>query len=308
MLLQKYEDNNADGINDRLIIEWNNVQGATTSPSAVTFQAILQLNTGANPGTITFNYPDLDAGNTRTNGGSATVGIKDTGTQGTRRLLVSFNNANSPYVATGKAIRFTTGTIAPLAARTSPNAVATVTSTGSTPPAMETGIVASGADTRDRRRKDPIQSPSSQGRAPSSVADLLSLELTSRSAPPLDHEETSAAKKLGPAKQSQVEHGPYHVKAIDDIFAAWDRIWKNIFDPSRSADPNQGDFKAAFEAQPRRATTLTLLPSCRRQKESRIHCDVRVFNRPLWHRRLVSRTHALYGTPLAPGNSSPRLA
>ena len=100
MVLQKYQDTNGDGINDRLIFEWNNVQGAPTSPSAVTFQAILQLNTGAAPGAITFNYPDLDAGNTLSNGGSATVGIKDTGTQGTRRLLVSFNSATSPYVGT----------------------------------------------------------------------------------------------------------------------------------------------------------------------------------------------------------------
>src|SRR5262249_8358985 len=113
MLLQKYEDTNADGVNDRLIIEWNNVKGAPTSPSAVTFQAIWQLNTGTRPGAVTFNYPDLDAGNSLSNGGSATVGIKDTGTQGTRRLLVSFNNAASPYVTTGKAIRITPDSVPP---------------------------------------------------------------------------------------------------------------------------------------------------------------------------------------------------
>ena len=106
MVLAKYEDTNSDGINDRLILEWNLVQGAPTSPSPVTFQAILRLNTGATPGDIIFNYPDLDAGDSRSNGASASVGIKDTGTQGANRLLVSFN-ATSPYVGSGKAIRIT---------------------------------------------------------------------------------------------------------------------------------------------------------------------------------------------------------
>jgi glucose/arabinose dehydrogenase len=110
MILGKYEDKNGDGISDRLILEWNNVQGAPTSPSPVTFQAILYLNTGTAPGDVVFNYPDLDAGDTRSNGGSATVGIKDSGTQGTHRLLVSFNSATSPYVGSGKAIRFHFGT------------------------------------------------------------------------------------------------------------------------------------------------------------------------------------------------------
>lgn len=120
ILLSKYEDTNGDGVNDRLILEWNSVQGAPTSPSPVTFQAILQLNTGTTPGTITFNYPDLDAGSTRSNGGSATVGIKDTNTQGTKRLLVSFNSATNPYVSSGQAIRFTPDTTAPTVSMESP--------------------------------------------------------------------------------------------------------------------------------------------------------------------------------------------
>jgi hypothetical protein len=105
MLLGRFDDTTGDGTVDRLIIEWNNVQGASTSPSTVTFQAILQLNTGAVPGTITFNYPDLNAGNFRSNGGSATVGIKAAGAQGGNRLLIARNNAASPYVGSGKAIR-----------------------------------------------------------------------------------------------------------------------------------------------------------------------------------------------------------
>lgn len=106
MLLGRFDEINGDGYYDRLVIEWNNVQGKSTSPSPVTFQAILQLNTGAAPGSIIFNYPDLNAGNFRTNGGSATVGIKAAGSQGGNRILVARNNPSSPYVDSGKAIQF----------------------------------------------------------------------------------------------------------------------------------------------------------------------------------------------------------
>ena len=71
----------------------------------MTFQAILQLNTGATPGTITFNYPDLDTGDVYRNGAAATVGIKDAGSQGDNRLLVSYNDGANPLVGSGKAIR-----------------------------------------------------------------------------------------------------------------------------------------------------------------------------------------------------------
>ncbi len=120
MILGKYEDTDGDLANDRLIIEWNNVQGATTSPSPVTFQAILQLNTGTTLGDIIFNYPDLDSGNFRSDGGSATVGIKDIGTQGARRLLVSLNNSSSPYVGSGRAIRLARDPFAPTVSITDP--------------------------------------------------------------------------------------------------------------------------------------------------------------------------------------------
>ena len=107
MELGRYDDLDSNGTADRLIIEWNNVQGNTSTPSPVTFQTILQLNTGTVPGTATFNYSDLDAGtgNAYSNAGTATVGFKDAGTQGTRRLLVSFNSTASGYVGSGKAIR-----------------------------------------------------------------------------------------------------------------------------------------------------------------------------------------------------------
>jgi len=104
MVLGKAEDLNGDGVRDRVILEWNRVQGYSSSPSQATFQAILQLNTGASPGKIVFNYPDIDTSNFRTNGGSATVGMKDAGSATSNRLLVSYNNGSGAYVASGKAI------------------------------------------------------------------------------------------------------------------------------------------------------------------------------------------------------------
>src|SRR5262249_44692236 len=110
-VLGKFEDTTGDGVADRLILEWNRVQHYDTSPSDVTFQAILQLNTGATPGAITFNYPNLDTGDGYRNGSSATVGIKDSGSQGDNRLLVSYNDGANPLVGSGKAIRLV---VAPL--------------------------------------------------------------------------------------------------------------------------------------------------------------------------------------------------
>ena len=66
----------------------------------------MQLNTGTTPGEIIFNYPDLNVGNFRSNGGSASVGMKASGAQGGNRILISQNNPASPYVSSGKAVRF----------------------------------------------------------------------------------------------------------------------------------------------------------------------------------------------------------
>jgi hypothetical protein len=92
---------------NELIIQWNrlvHINGGTT----VTFQAILQLNSGSNPGELVFNYADVETGVAATrNGASATVGVKPEGTAATtnpNRLLVSFN-AISPLVGSRQAIR-----------------------------------------------------------------------------------------------------------------------------------------------------------------------------------------------------------
>jgi uncharacterized delta-60 repeat protein len=105
-VLGKFEDLNGDSNNDRLVLEWNRVRHSAGAVSQhVTFQAVLQLNTGGRPGAITFNYADLDINSpSLNNGGSATVGIKASGIQGANRLLVAMNNGSHPFIASGTAI------------------------------------------------------------------------------------------------------------------------------------------------------------------------------------------------------------
>jgi hypothetical protein len=103
---------------NRLIVQWNcnHIEG---DPNPITFQAILQLNTGDAQGNITLNYVDLDTGGVNTNGGSATVGIKDGG-MNTNHLQIAnafiewqdetgsgSPTGTSDLVASGKAIQFT---------------------------------------------------------------------------------------------------------------------------------------------------------------------------------------------------------
>ena len=90
---------------NRLIIEWSQIHTFAASTSTMTFQAILQLNTGSTAGDITFNYPDVVAGNSADNGGSATVGVKpDYTTSAAPGTLVSFNSTNA-LIGNGKAIQ-----------------------------------------------------------------------------------------------------------------------------------------------------------------------------------------------------------
>ena len=93
---------------NRLIIEWNAVRSSNAPGGEITFQAILQLNTGSSAGTITLNYPDLDAGNPQVDDGAgATVGIKDNGAQGNNRLPISMNSGSGSVIGSGKAVRIT---------------------------------------------------------------------------------------------------------------------------------------------------------------------------------------------------------
>ena len=113
-VLYKFDDTNGDSTPDRLIVEWHDVRDVNTlAPGGVTFQAILQLNTGSQPGTILFNYPDLDGGNLTTqNGNNSTVGIRSASAS---RVYVSRDPVDNPFFASGKAVRISTDWIAPTA-------------------------------------------------------------------------------------------------------------------------------------------------------------------------------------------------
>lgn len=100
-----YYQAQGSGSSQRLVVQWNDVsmyQGAQTGQ--VTFQVILNAD-----GTMIFNYKNLASGDAAAGGATATVGIKNSGTQGSNRLLVSFNSASSPYVATGKSLEIGVG-------------------------------------------------------------------------------------------------------------------------------------------------------------------------------------------------------
>jgi hypothetical protein len=105
IVLGKFEDVNNNGTMDRLIVEWSELWRYGGSSSPATFQAILNLNSSTLADPFVLNYPDIDTGDGAAEGRSATVGIKDVGTQGANRLLVSMN-ADSPYFGTGGALRF----------------------------------------------------------------------------------------------------------------------------------------------------------------------------------------------------------
>lgn len=89
------------GDDQRLIIQWEDIQYYSSS-DLITFQAVLNESDSS----IQFNYLDLDGGtNFRTEGSSATVGVKDQGTGDPTRLLVSLNDGPNTFVGTGKSTR-----------------------------------------------------------------------------------------------------------------------------------------------------------------------------------------------------------
>ncbi|HWP40395.1 MAG TPA: M36 family metallopeptidase, partial [Tepidisphaeraceae bacterium] len=113
-VLYRFESTSGDATPERLVIEWSNVFPYSSSNSSLSFQAILELNTGSRPGRIILNYPDLDAANsTYNNGASATVGIKDSGPQGARRLLLASDDGNFPWIASGRAVLLSTDISSP---------------------------------------------------------------------------------------------------------------------------------------------------------------------------------------------------
>jgi Ca2+-binding RTX toxin-like protein len=92
--LSQLQDLDADGKDDRLVVQWDTAVNTTLK-----FQAILELNTGSRPGDIIFNYLTLDPNATQ-----FTAGIKDAGYR-SNRLVVAINDRASDLVAEGKAVR-----------------------------------------------------------------------------------------------------------------------------------------------------------------------------------------------------------
>ncbi len=114
-ILFTFQDLNNDGINDRLIVEWNEVGHFDNPANGGTWQVIMQLNTSG-PGTAIVNYVDVNFADPRfDNGASATVGLKANGSPPTSRLLVSAQDGDFPWIGSGKAIRFSHDWIAPTA-------------------------------------------------------------------------------------------------------------------------------------------------------------------------------------------------
>jgi hypothetical protein len=87
----------------RFITQWNFAEGCCSdSPSAVTFQSVLFEGTND----ILFSYLDVDSGDFRSFGGSATVGIRDVnGQRNGENLQWSFN---SPVIRNRESICFST--------------------------------------------------------------------------------------------------------------------------------------------------------------------------------------------------------
>ena len=107
-VLYKFDDVTGDGTPDRLIIEWQVYHISVSTGDLATFQAILHLNTGAGPGAVYLNFPDLVVGNSSyDNGASATTGIKAQGPQGPNRLLINQNSGTNPDVQSGRTLRVT---------------------------------------------------------------------------------------------------------------------------------------------------------------------------------------------------------
>ncbi len=93
-----------DTADNELILQWDQVVHQP-SGTPVSFQVILQLNTGNVPGNITVNYLGINTGDRNANGATSTVGVKDTGFQGANRALISFNGTN-PLIQSNQAVQF----------------------------------------------------------------------------------------------------------------------------------------------------------------------------------------------------------
>jgi hypothetical protein len=88
------------GANARVVVQWNQVSPYAAQNGGLTFEAILNAD-----GAVFFNYRNLNGSGSA----SATVGIKDAGTQGSNRLLISSRSVPSPFVGSGTSLEMKAG-------------------------------------------------------------------------------------------------------------------------------------------------------------------------------------------------------
>jgi hypothetical protein len=101
-------------VNNQLIIEWYRVTTFDPPFIPMTFQAVLDLNTGGQIGDILLNYQSVTGIGDQPERLGVTVGVKDAGTgNAIFRTLVedgtTFNPFGDPRVQSGKAVRFHMG-------------------------------------------------------------------------------------------------------------------------------------------------------------------------------------------------------
>jgi hypothetical protein len=101
-VLRRFDDTNADGAADRVVVEWDRVRTPGYFARSVTFQAILQLNTGPAAGEITFQYPSTGSG--PASQPFSVTGIKDFGRPPPHLLVAQYHDLTSPFVGSGTAL------------------------------------------------------------------------------------------------------------------------------------------------------------------------------------------------------------
>ncbi len=114
------------GAGDRqsLVIQWETRFWSDTG--SISFQAILNEYDQS----VRLNYRDLIGGAAPGEGGSATVGMKDSGTQGANRLVAVFNQAGTAYSRSGRSLDFHRGNRAPFGLDLSTDSVAESSAVG----------------------------------------------------------------------------------------------------------------------------------------------------------------------------------
>jgi protocatechuate 3,4-dioxygenase beta subunit len=93
-----YEVTNPSGSDPQLVIEWQNVQGYYYPGQGLTFEMVLDQNTGH----IQFNYGNIAYGTPYDNGAAAGVGIKDLGYGTPNHLTISYQNGPNAFIGSNQ--------------------------------------------------------------------------------------------------------------------------------------------------------------------------------------------------------------